>query len=199
MKRIFYMALPLLMLGALSSCDEKSRLASEIEGTWTGAPEQMTVTDAASSSATRVITFTKGDKNMPSTMSVDAMFSVEIALPATDGIVTPIAVTASGTAVIAGTWQPVDDDEIAVFLDRSTLEVSVDPDAVTLTASPLFASQSQVDSLKPAMTQAVKQHITSAMEHSVLDFNRIDDIKIKNNILSCEIGKKDLTFHRSGN
>lgn len=199
MKKILMMALPLLTAVVLGACDEKSRLAADVEGTWTGAPERIFVSDAATSSVTRVITFTRGDKDSPSTVSIDAMFAVEMPLPATDSIVQPISVTAAGTATVEGTWQAIDDDEIAVVLDRSTLKVNVDPDAVTLSAGPLTTPESAVGALKPAVALEVQHHITKAMNESIHEFNKIDDIKIKNNIMSCEVGKKDLTFHRSSN
>lgn len=199
MKKILYLALPALLLAAtVSSCDEKARLASDIEGSWSGTPERVYVSDAASSTITRVFTFVKSDGDAPATVIVNAMFSTEQTVPSTDSIMQPLTITASGNATITGTWSPIDDDEIAIALNHSTMKVDVDPEAVTLEYDVLSAdSHPEVEALKPAIAQTVKAHLTRVMTESVFDFAKLDDIKIKGNIMSCEINKKDITFHRA--
>lgn len=198
MKKILYLALPALLAATVSSCDEKARLASDIEGSWSGTPERIYVSDAASSTITRIFTFIKGDSNAPATVIADVTFSTEQAVQPSDSIVQPVTVTATGSATISGTWSAIDDDEIAIVFDYSTMKVDVDPEAITVDYDILSSTDTpQLEALRPAMAQSVKTHLTKVMTQSVFDFARLDDIKIKGNIMSCEIHKKDLTFHRS--
>lgn len=198
MKKILYLALPALLAATVSSCDEKARLASDIEGSWSGTPERIYVSDAASSTITRIFTFVKGGNDTPATVIADVTFSTEQAVQPSDSIVQPVTITAAGSATISGTWSAIDDDEIAIVFDYSTMKVDVDPEAVAVDYDILSSTDTpQLEALRPAMAQSVKTHLTRVMTQSVFDFARLDDIKIKGNIMSCEINKKDLTFHRS--
>lgn len=59
----------------LTACNPESRLAKDLEGSWTGAPEKLV--DEANASATYipVFTFVKSEKEAGGTVTIDALIS----------------------------------------------------------------------------------------------------------------------------
>lgn len=182
----------------LTACNPESRLAKDLEGSWTGAPEKLVDESNASATYIPVFTFVKSEKEAGGTVTIDALIST--AGSSLSGSIGQVSLSASGRASVNGKWRATDDDEIFITLEPSSLEVSVDPDAVEMSVSPLSDTpQPAVDSLKPAMIPVVRTMMTTAMQRKFVELNRIDDIKIRNDIMTCEIGKRDLSFHRTVN
>lgn len=186
------------MLIMSASCDSKARLSEEVQGVWGSAPEQIQDTGAEQATLVRLMEFNASSSaQAEGTVTMTALITVENTMPANDSIVAPLEITASGTATISGYYQAIDDDELAVTLDASSLTVSVDPQAVQLNYNALTTeSSAQVDKLKPAAAMLASQQIRRAAQNTFYTLNKIDDIKINNKLMSCEIGKHDLTFRR---
>lgn len=51
--------------------------------------------------------------------------------------------------------------------------------------------------LKPNATVLATQQINRAAQNAFFDLTEIEDIKINNNLMSCEIGDRDLNFTRT--
>jgi hypothetical protein len=184
------------MLTLMTACDTKAKLAESVQGKWTGNPEKMLDTGAASASMVRTLEFTKGAADTEGSVTMTAMITVENTMQSNDSIVTPLQITASGVATITGVYQAKDDDELTISLDATSMNVNVDPDAVKLnyniaTAAPL------VEKLKPGAAILATQQINRAAQNAFSNITEIDDIKIEGSIMRCEINHTDLTFTKS--
>lgn len=200
MKKMIMMSVALAAASLLfSSCDNKEKLSKALNGVWAGAPEQITDTGAAKASMIRSFEFTPTGNSGEGNVTMTVFITVENTMPASDSIVTPLTITATGSATLTGVYQATDDDEIKVNLDASLPTVDVDPDAVQLNYNVLTdASASNVSALKSGAEILVRQQISHAAQKVFSDLTEIDDIKISRNLMSCEINQKDLTFRRQG-
>ncbi len=199
MNKILTSALCIAAMTIMTSCDEKAKLADAVTGSWSGQAERIeTPHQPTTTTVTRMMTFTPDlDSSTGGTLRATALFSVESGTSLQSAGIQPIAVTVSGNATINGHWEAIDDDEIAVSFDYRTLTVSIDPQEVLLEYDIASGEATPVDgSIKPDIAESVKRSITKVMNHSVFDYGKIDDIKVKGSLMSCEIGHKDYTFHR---
>ena len=188
------------MMAALlltGSCSDKAKLAEAIQGEWTGNPEKILDTGAADASMVRVLEFAPGSADTEGNVTMTAMITVENTMPFNDSIVTPLQISASGTAVISGVYQVKDHDELIISLDVTSMSVTVDPDAVALNYNVLTQnSAASVDQLKPGATVLATQQINRAAQNAFSNITEIDDIHVKGNVMSCEINKRDLVFSK---
>ncbi len=198
MKNSAFIALAIMGAATLTGCDSKSKLAKQIQGEWTSTPELVVNTGAARASLVRVVDFNSSNDATQGTVTMTALITVDNAIPANDSIVTPLTITASGTATITGVYTVKDDDEIAVNLDASSLSIAVDPDAVKLSYDVIDgAGGSSLEALRPGALRLAQQQINRAAQDVFFNLDEIDDIRIDNNMMSCEIGHKDLNFSRA--
>ena len=187
------------MLTVVSSCDSKGRLAEAVEGEWTGNPERLLDTGAASATMVRMMEFSPGEVATEGTITMTAIITVENTMQFNESVVTPLTITATGTATITGTYQVRDHDDILVGLDATSLSVSVDPDAVQLNYNILSEdSAPMVEKLKPGAAVLATQQINRAAQNAFANITEIEDIHIKNNTMRCEIGDLDIAFSRAG-
>jgi len=186
------------MLTLMTACDTKAKLAESVQGKWTGNPEKMLDTGAASASMVRTLEFTKGAADTEGSVTMTAMITVENTMQSNDSIVTPLPITASGVATITGVYQAKDDDELTISLDATSMNVNVDPDAVKLNYNIATATSAPlVEKLKPGAAILATQQINRAAQNAFSNITEIDDIKIEGSIMRCEINHTDLTFTKS--
>ncbi len=186
------------MLTLMTACDTKAKLAESVQGKWTGNPEKMLDTGAASASMVRTLEFTKGAADTEGSVTMTAMITVENTMQSNDSIVTPLQITASGVATITGVYQAKDDDELTISLDATSMNVNVDPDAVKLNYNIATATSAPlVEKLKPGAAILATQQINRAAQNAFSNITEIDDIKIEGPIMRCEINHTDLTFTKS--
>lgn len=198
MKKII---LGLVAVGAamltLSSCDSRKKLSDSVAGIWAGTPEMVPNADAERTTVTRLLEFVPS-ATAPGEGKVimTAYITVDNTVPSNDSIVTPLTVSASGTATISGVYQAKDDDEMVVVLDASTLNVEVDPEGVQLNYDVLTQQDaSVVDTLRPAMAARAKIQMSAIAQNLYMGINEIDDIKVKDGTtMKCEIKDVDYTF-----
>lgn len=182
----------------VTSCDSKAKLAESVQGVWTGNPERVLDTGAASATMVRVLEFTRGAEATEGTVVMTAMITVENTMQFNDSLVTPLTISASGTATITGTYQVRSDDDIMVSLDATSLNVAVDPQAVQVDYNLLTEdSRPMVEKLKPGATILATQQINRAAQNVFANITEIEDVHVKKNIMTCEIGPKDLAFAKS--
>ena len=197
MKKIFGTIAAAMMMIGLSSCDGRQTLAKEINGSWSASPDRITETAAMSTGVIRIINFVRTPSEAGGDLIMSSLVSVSSQLPRTDSVAQPVSMTASGIASIRGTWAAQDDDEIIVVLDASTFNVEVDSSAVVLTSNYVFnESTSDLATLKPSAVEMVRNQITQAVRDDFFSIRKIDDIKIKDNMMSCEINDEDFTMRR---
>ena len=186
------------MLTLMTACDTKAKLAESVQGKWTGNPEKMLDTGAASGSMVRTLELTKGAADTEGSVTMTAIITVENTMQSNDSIVTPLQITASGVATITGVYQAKDDDELTISLDATSMNVNVDPDAVKLNYNIATATSAPlVEKLKPGAAILATQQINRAAQNAFSNITEIDDIKIEGSIMHCEINHTDLTFTKS--
>jgi len=179
----------------LSSCDSKARLAEAIQGNWTGNPEKVLDSGAATASMVRLMEFTRGSADTEGSVTMTAIITVENTMQFNDSIVSPLQITATGTASVTGIYQAKDDDELIISLDATSMSVKLDPEAVQLNYNLLAGSSAPVvDKLKPGAAILATQQINRAAQNVFSNITDIDDIHIEGSIMKCEINKRDLVF-----
>ena len=76
-----------LLAGALlTGCDSRAKLCESIQGEWTGNPERLLDTGAATASLVRVLEFTEGSTDCEGTVTMMAMITVENAVQRFAGV-----------------------------------------------------------------------------------------------------------------
>ena len=189
-------AAALLMTG-LASCDSKQTLAKEINGSWSASPDRIADTEAMSTCIVRIVDFDKAPSQAGGDMILSGLVSVSSQLPVSESVQQPVSLTAGGVASIRRTWLAHDDDEIVVVLDPETFTVNVDSSAVVLTTDILTGDDApDLALLKPSAVAMVRQQITQAAQTDFFSIHKIDDIKIHDNMMSCEINDRDITLRR---
>lgn len=196
--KAFYLVGILAIACAATSCDESKKLAENMQGTWTGAPDKLVDDHASSASYIPVYTFIKDNDKNGGTVMVNALISASGTTDGSNAIATPYSLSASGRATLSGTWRATDDDDVALILDTNTLNVTVDPDAVVM-SMPNSGENNQpaIDSLKPQIINVLQLQMSQAIRNKLMTINKIDDIKIKHDMMTCEINHTDYTFQRA--
>lgn len=183
---------------ALSSCNSRAKLSESLQGEWTGNPEKVLDSGAASASMVRMLEFAQGNADTEGTFTMTANITVDNTMPFNDSIQTPLTISASGVATITGTYQAKDDDEVVILLDNTSFSVTVDPEGVQLNYNIVSDSSAPaVEKLKPAAIVLATQQINRAAQNAFTNLHEIDDIHIDGSLMKCEINKTDLIFHRA--
>lgn len=185
---------------SLASCDESSKLANSVAGTWSGSPRTLIDNSASSATLTESYSFlldegsTKGGSVMRT-----ALISVTGQIQGTEAIIQPFALTAGATASIQGNWEASSDDDIHFTWIDSTLTVNIDPSAVTLSTNLLTGQERPaIDSLKPQLAESIRAQVAQAIEVEFLGTRKFDDIKIKKNLMEYEVNDKDYIMAKQG-
>lgn len=198
MKHLVIAAAALCALG-LSSCNEASKLAKNIEGTWSGAPERLIDDPTGTATVIESTTFAVDSTGKGGDMIIVGLVSATGQMQGSTAIIQTISISAAAKAEVLGKWQAIDDDEIQVAIDTRTLTVSIDPEGVVLTTNMLDGdAQANVASIKPQLAEAVKQQVTNALQMRYASIKKIDDIDIKGNVMEYEINHKEYTASRQG-
>lgn len=198
MKHLIIAAAALCALG-LSSCNEASKLAKNIEGTWSGAPERLIDDPTGTATVIESTTFAVDSTGKGGDMIIVGLVSATGQMQGSTAIIQPISISAAAKAEVLGKWQAIDDDEIQVAIDARTLTVSIDPEGVVLTTNMLDGdAQANVASIKPQLAEAVKQQVTNALQMRYASIKKIDDIDIKGNVMDYEINHREYTASRQG-
>lgn len=200
------LAVTLCIAGALSmaSCDENARLAKALPGAWAGTPENITDNTAVTATIIETLVISENQEAVPKnsyggTVTVTGMLSATTQVLPNSGIQEPVGLSVSAKSDIKGTWTVIDDDEVAVVLDPSTLTVTVDPEAVTLNNGMMTETRSpNLESIKMSFAKSISDGIRQALVTRYSIVRHLDDVKIKGPLLKFEIGKSDYVFTRQG-
>lgn len=188
-----------------------SRLAN-IEGTWAGTPSRYetpqpaaasgsngaVVTNISTQIATRMTFIPDQAKSGTGIVEFASDIDAVNTVPFDSTMVDPYEINIAATAVCSGTYHFDDRDEIVIAIDPVSVRVTVDPEGVNYSENVLTGQQApQIDSLRPALVQRYTRQLIPVMNDYYSRFTRVDDIKVKNDILSCEINDRDYTFRRA--
>lgn len=199
----FILALAIGSTLTFVSCDENARLAKNLSGSWTGTPENFT----NNTDVTTTIIETYDMVNDPAAIqpaknggvvTIAGMLSASTQILGEPGMIEPLTLTVSGNSKISGKWTVIDDDEVALVLDPSTLTVNVDSAAVVVNGIVTEANAPKLDSIKPSVAQSIATSLRSSLAMRYSSIRQLDDVKVKEPLLKFEIGKTDYVFTRQG-
>ncbi len=199
----FITSLCLFAALGLVSCDENARLAKSIQGSWSGTPENFTDNSVVTATILETIDFA----DMPDAVApgsnggevvIAGMISATTQVVASGDMAEPLTLTATAKSTVSGTWTVIDDDEVALALDPTTLSVEVDPKTVVIEGNVLSGTVPQMDSIRPSVASSISSSMQRALSTRYASFRHLDDVKVKGPLLKFEIGKIDYVFTRQG-
>lgn len=191
---------------AMTSCDG----TPDVAGSWNIPATSLSQTgtqDApggvlVNSLVTTTVTFTPDkDNNRQGTITLNSMVNIDDtwSLANDTDILQTYEVSVAGTASISGTYQFVndEDDEMTASFDFANMSVNVDPEAVKFRTNVLDGQQSpELDTLKDGKLAEYTRDLNGKLKAYYTQFQKIDDIKVTDGMMSCEIGDRDFTFRR---
>lgn len=214
MKTKMIIGAALLSIAGLTSCDNTARLAGNVEGTWRAPETNMIlkkdhgghydsgaagrhVNDRTLACAP-TITFTRTQGTKGGDITIVANYTMTMPVALTDTVLSaPVNATVSGTANASGTWMAKDDDEIAVTLDATRTDVTVDPSSLTLSYATLTDSPAAgLEAIKARVQANVASAVSQAIRQSTARLHEFDDVKVAGSNMKLEIGKTKLMFTR---
>lgn len=207
-----YLAVAGLLTAGLASCNENAKLASAVEGVWSGNETQIVKKDgkkhdkhgkpenanigASINSVTPSFTFAK-DVNVKDggKVTYTGVYSISQAV-SSQSVDVPFEATANVKATAEGTWTATDDDEIMLTIDQTSVKTEIDPTSVSfgyavLTDKPV----SELDSLKANLLPNLEISFGAEVQKRVAMMKKLDDIKFpQTGTMTLEIGKTDYTL-----
>jgi len=183
------------------SCNEKARLASEVEGTWSGAPTVLDNVTTGDYSIIDTFTFQCDSTDEGGKIYISSMLNGTIAYThPTYSLNQPISADVSGSAMISGSWKAIDDDEIAVIIDPASLTVNINPVEMILTSDILTQkTENNPEDMPAAVSLQAKTGFERALRPYYSRINHLDDVKVKDGtVLKFEIGDTDYAMMRQG-
>lgn len=190
-----------IVMVCLVACDT----TPNVEGTWIGAPVRI---DSASSAdvlgpvadcqVASTFNFVASDKSN-GTVNITSDITMLDAVDApVDSPIATYEISVSATASISGTYTFTDDDDMVLTLDYSTLTVHLDPEAITYNQNLLDNTQAPaIDSLRPILADRYRKAITSQIRADYAKYQHMEDVKINNSILTCEVDDRDMSFRKA--
>lgn len=175
----------------------EERLAKEVPGVWQGTPETFTDNAALTASITDVYEFSPASMTANETLtgSVTVTGMVNTTTQIVDSaFIEPLSLSAAAHTTISGTWTVVDDDEIALSFDLSSLSVQVDPKAVAANNTPITIGTPAVDSLRPELCANIEHSVKQSLTARYAAMRHMDDVKIKGPLLKYESGHEDFVL-----
>ncbi len=186
----------------MCACDR----TPDISGTWAGTAQPFGQTGTpgvtgtlANAQIANNLTFilAAGDKHAGN-VEVTSDITLIDAVPFDSAMVAPYELSVSAVASATGTYRFTDDDEIIIAIDPATISVSVDPEAVTYSENVITGAQAPaVDSIRPQLAETYRMRLLPFVRNQYGTLQKIDDIKVHVDMLSCEINDRDYTFRRA--
>lgn len=177
----------------------------QVEGTWIGAPARIDSNASAGLLGPVADCTVASNFNFSPTDNKTGAVTITSDINMLDAVNAPVEstiatyeISVSATASVSGTYTFTDHDDMVLTLDYTTLTVHLDPEAITYNQNLLDNSQAPaIDSLRPAMADRYRAALTSQLRTEYAKYQHIEDIKIKNSILTCEVADRDISFRKA--
>lgn len=183
----------------VTSCSKTGRLSGE----WEGVPERIDIPGASNATAAVTIDFSSSDSRAGSgNVVLSAVIELQQPVAADNPFNQAYETSIAATASVSGRYMVEEDDgdDIMILFDPSSLQVTVDPNGVTYSGNILTGTpRAQLDSLTTATADHWRVVITPVMREIFNRYTIIGDVEVHHNdVLRCEVAKKDLVFSRVG-
>lgn len=196
--KLLYFATILLSIPFFSSCESYP----ELDGSWTGTPDELHIAGISYATAVTSITFQSSPRNSgQGDVTISSLIKAGGPLNQVLSISTPYDIDISATATISGTWSFEEDenDEVLIFLDHSTLSVTIDPETI------MFSKNTTDDGDDSSLTEGLRRQIANMYSMSIsremgqhlFKYSKLDDVKVVKSILSFEIDDRHMVFRSS--
>lgn len=186
-------------LAGFTSCHSADKLAQEVEGDWSGTPIRFAKKTMVNGEFTPTLSFVRNGEAKGGDVTITAMLSVTLPVNAPiDSLgTTAVSATAAGIATVRGTWEVRDDDDIRLNLDKSTLVIDVDP-SVEFELTDIWSSSDVPAERKAsdAVLKAFEKEMSKGMEWALRELDEVEDVKIKDNLMTCELADSHQTLNK---
>ena len=186
-------------LATLAGCQTASTLSKKADGDWSGTPVRFDKKTNVDGTFTPVFRFVRQGNSNGGDFSIAADLSVTMPVNAPiDSLGTSaVSATAAGMATVRGTWYASDDDEIELTYDMSTLVINMDPEVTFELANIWTSTDTPTErTVSEAVKRAFVKQMTDAMSLTLQKLDDLDDVNIKENLMSCEFLKQKHTLNR---
>lgn len=188
MKHLLLYSGAMLAIISVAACDRRPN----VEGSWQGSPQGISLSQASTAMATPSITF-----NADSTVTITTAVNFTEPMPQSQTLDAPYQISISALATVDGRWQfaPREDDDILITINPDDVSVTIDPDAVTFAQNLLTGEQSPaIDSLRPQIVEYYRRMLTPALQAEMASYRRLEDVEVKSGVLTFEILDRDITM-----
>lgn len=192
MKKILNLGIAAVLAAGLASCSDDDKILGE----WLGAPTRINIGGTADTQVTPRLTFVAGQDASEGSITIASDIAILDVIPSNDSLVSPYEISVSGTAEIKGTYRIVDDDEILINLDNASLTVNIPVSAISFDES-RFTERlipEQIEGHKAQIAHRFESRVRHSLGVELLQYSRLDDVKINKDLLMCEINDRDVTF-----
>ena len=193
--------LELLAVGTLlvACSNSEARFAKEIPGVWQGTPETFSDNSAITASIIDTYEFSPASMSAHETLAgaVTVSGMVNVTTQVVDSAyVEPVQLSVAAHTTISGTWTVVDDDEIALNLDVSSIMVEVDPKAVAASDIPAVIGSPAAETVNPEMRSRLVEGIKLALSARYASMRHMNDVEVKGVLLKYEMHDEDFVLTR---
>lgn len=221
MKTKLFLALAVATVLGLSSCDNASKLADNMHGTWQGETTQMSKgkpdkhkdgdhkdkkaddrkggprdEGKVDMTCTPTITFTLDPGTKGGSLNITAQYTITQPVFTRTDSIAPVKATISGNATASGTWLAKDDDDIRVTIDPSKINIVVDPASLSLDFAVLTdRPSSELDSIKANVAANIEPMVKAMIQERISRIHEFEDVKFPTaSTMKMEIGHAKMTF-----
>ncbi len=203
-KYVIFTLLAVMVVGTIcviTACDSPARLASKIEGSWTGVPTHFNKKEVSLGTFTPTLEFSRQGTTTSGTVLLSAPCAVTMPInsPVDPMGLDLVSATATGLVTVSGIWTAHDDDEVSIAFDPASLVVTMDPEVQFEVVNVMTATDiPQSGPVSAAVMNSFRQQIKRGMNYVIAHASQLDDISFpSSSILHCEINDRHLTFSRN--
>lgn len=177
-----------------AGCQTASMLSKKAEGDWSGNSLRFSKKTDVNGEFTPIFRFVRNGNTNGGDLELSAQLAVMMPVNALiDSIGTSaVSATAAGLATVRGTWIVSDDNEIDLHFDLSTLVINMDPDVQFELANIWTSTDVPTERTVPdAVKKAFVKQMTDAMTYTLRQLDDLDDVSVKNNLMTAKfLGQK---------
>lgn len=186
---------------SLVGCESPGRLASKVEGDWSGTPIRFNRKMPVSGEMTPLFHFERSGSRSGGTMTVSADVAVMMPVnaPIDSAGVAAVSATASGIATVTGVWEADDDNDIDLVFDLSTLTITLNPLVEFELADMWSANDVPVaHRVSDAVQKTFAKQMKRAVTQTLRDMDKLKDIKFVNSdsLMVCKFAGSKQMLHR---
>lgn len=187
------------MILTVAGCQTASSLAKDVEGDWSGNTVRFSKKSDINGDFTPTFRFSRQGNSKGGALELMAQLSVMMPVnaPIDSAGTSAVSATAAGMATVRGTWFASDDDEIDLRFDMSTLVVNMDPDVQFELANIWTSTDTPTERTVPeAVKKAFVKQMTDAMTYTLQRLDELDDVHVKDNLMTAKFLGQRQTMSR---